>query len=61
KKVSNAKFLRVTFNDVVVHENVECDKVTPGGLTGKEMPEGPLMFQGDHGQVAYRNIKVTRK
>jgi hypothetical protein len=46
---------------VVVHENVECDKPTPGGLTGKEVPEGPLMFQGDHGQVAYRNIKVTKK
>jgi len=61
KKVSNAKFLKVTFNDVVIHENVECDKPTPGGLTGKEMAEGPLMFQGDHGQVAFRNIKVLKK
>ena len=61
KKVSNAKFLKVTFNDTVIHENVECNKVTPGGLTGKEMAEGPLMFQGDHGQVALRNIKVTKK
>src|SRR5262245_621351 len=59
KKVANTKFLKVTFNDVVIHENVECDKPTPGGLTGKEMPTGPLMFQGDHGQVAFRNIKVT--
>ena len=59
KKAANAKFIKVTFNDVVIHENVECDKVTPGGLTGKEMAEGPLMFQGDHGQVAFRNIKVT--
>ena len=59
KKVSNAKFVKVTFNDKVIHENVECDKVTPGGLTGKEMAEGPLMFQGDHGQVSFRNIKVT--
>ncbi len=61
KKTSNAKFLKVTFNDKVIHENVECSHVTPGGLTGKEMPEGPLMFQGDHGQVAYRNLKVTKK
>jgi hypothetical protein len=61
KKVSNAKFLKVTFNDQVIHENVECNKPTPGGLTGKEMPEGPLMFQGDHGQVAFRNIRVTAK
>jgi hypothetical protein len=59
KKVSNAKFLKVTFNGVVIHENVECDKPTPSGVTGKEAPEGPLMLQGDHGPVAYRNIKVT--
>ena len=61
KKVSNARFLKVTFNGEVIHENVECKNVTPGGLTGKEMPEGPLMFQGDHGQVAFRNIRVTAK
>jgi len=61
KKVSNAKFVKVTFNGEVIHENVECKNVTPGGLTGKEMAEGPLMFQGDHGQVAFRNIKITKK
>ena len=61
KKLSNAKFLKVTFNNTVIHEDVACDKVTPGGLTGKEMAEGPLMFQGDHGQEAFRNIKVTGK
>jgi Domain of Unknown Function (DUF1080) len=59
KKVSNAKFVKVTFNGMVIHENVECNKVTPGGLTGKEMAEGPLMFQGDHGQVSFRNLKIT--
>ena len=61
KKVSNAKFLKVTFNGEVIHENVECTKVTPGGLSGQEAPAGPLMFQGDHGQVAFRNIKVTAR
>lgn len=62
KKVANAKFVKVTFNDTVIHENVECTKgVTPGGLTGKEAATGPLMFQGDHGSVAFRNIKITPK
>lgn len=61
KKVSNAKFLKVTFNGEVIHENVECNKVTPSGLSNQEAPEGPVMFQGDHGQVALRNIKITRK
>lgn len=62
KKVANGKFVKVTFNDKVIHENVELTKgPTPGGLTGKEAPTGPLMFQGDHGAVAYRNIKITPK
>jgi hypothetical protein len=59
RKVANAKFVKVTLNDVVLHENVEMKQHTPGGLTGKEAPEGPLMFQGDHGPVAFRNIKIT--
>lgn len=60
KKVANAKFVKVEFNGTVIHENVECTKgVTPGGLTGKEAAEGPLMFQGDHGPVAFRNIRIT--
>ena len=62
KKVENGKFIKVTFNDKVIHENVELTKgVTPGGLTGKEVAMGPLMFQGDHGAVAFRNIKITPK
>jgi hypothetical protein len=61
KKVANAKFVKVTLNDVVLHENVEMKGVTPGGLTGREAATGPLMFQGDHGPVAFRNIKVTSR
>jgi 3-keto-disaccharide hydrolase len=59
KKTGNAKFLKIELNGQVVQENVEMKGPTPGGLTGKEAPTGPLMFQGDHGPVAYRNIKVT--
>lgn len=59
KKVANAKFLKVTLNGKVVHENVEAPKPTTACLTGKEAPTGPLMFQGDHGPVAYRNLMVT--
>ena len=61
KKTANGKFLKVTFNDVVIHENVEVTKSTGGGLTGKEVASGPLMFQGDHGPVAFRNVKITPK
>jgi hypothetical protein len=59
KKTANAKFVKVVLNGTVLHENVEMKGPTPGGLTGKEAPIGPLMLQGDHGAVAYRNLKVT--
>lgn len=59
KKVSNAKFLKITLNGQVIHENVEMKGPTPSGVTGREAPTGPIMFQGDHGPVAYRNIVVT--
>jgi hypothetical protein len=59
KKTANARFLKVVLNGQVIHENVEMKGPTPSGVTGKEAPTGPLMFQGDHGPVAFRNIKVT--
>lgn len=58
-KVGNARFVKVVLNGQVIHENEELNGVTPGGLTGKEVPAGPLMFQGDHGPVAYRNIRIA--
>jgi hypothetical protein len=59
KKVENAKFVKVMLNDQIIHENVEVSKSTGGGLTGKEAATGPLMLQGDHGPVAFRNITIT--
>jgi hypothetical protein len=61
KKVANAKFLKVTLNGKVIHENVEVSGPTPSNLGGGEAARGPLMFQGDHGPVAYRNIKIHVK
>lgn len=58
KKTGNAVFKKVTLNGQVIHENVEMKGVTGGALTA-EQATGPLMFQGDHGPVAFRNIKIT--
>jgi hypothetical protein len=58
KKVENAKFVKVTLNGQTLHENVVMKGPTPSGVTGSEAPTGPLMFQGDHGPVAYRNIRI---
>jgi len=61
KKTANAKFVKITLNGEVIHESVEIKGPTPSGVTGKEAATGPIMFQGDHGPVAYRNIKITKK
>lgn len=58
-KTANAVFVKVELNGTLLHENVEMKGPTPGGITGKEAATGPIMFQGDHGAVAYRNIKVA--
>jgi hypothetical protein len=62
KKTANARFLKVVLNDQVIHEDIEMTKgVTPGGITGREAATGPLMFQGNHGPVTFRNIRITLK
>lgn len=59
KKVANAVFKKVLLNGQVIHENVEMTGVTGGSLGRGEQPQGPLMFQGNHGAVVYRNICIT--
>ena len=57
-KVANAKFVKVVHNGKVVHENVELSGPTRAGLDQDEKPLGPIMLQGDHGPVAYRNVTL---
>ena len=58
RKIRNAEFVKVELNDEVLHENLVMEGLTGGSLTGEEAPTGPLMFQGNHGPVAYRNIII---
>ncbi len=58
KKVRNARFVRVTHNGTLIHENVEVTGPTRASLFNDEKPTGPLMLQGDHGPVAYRCVRV---
>lgn len=59
-KTANAVFVKVVHNGQVVHENVEVTGPTRSSLWEyePEKPTGPLMLQGDHGPVVYRNITV---
>ena len=58
KKVANAKFLRVLHNGVLVQRNVEREGPTLGAMSYPEAATHPLMLQGDHGPVAFRNIYI---
>jgi len=61
KKTEKAKLLKVELNGQILHKrDLEMKEQTPGGVTGTESPTGtgPLMFQGNHGPVAYRNIII---
>jgi len=58
KKIANAKFVKVVHNGKVIHENVEVSGPTRSGMSESEVATGPLRLQGDHGPVAYRNLKI---
>jgi Domain of Unknown Function (DUF1080) len=56
-KIANARFVSVELNGVKIHDNVEVPLPTGGPIENNEKPFGPLMIQGDHGPVAFRNMK----
>jgi len=57
-KTANATFVSVIWNGELVHENEEVEGPTRAAMIDNEVPKGPLMLQGDHGPVAYRNIRI---
>jgi len=58
KKTANAKFVKVIHNGRIIHENTEVTGPTRAAAFDDEKAAGPLMFQGDHGPVAYRNLRI---
>src|SRR6476659_7571773 len=60
KKIENAKFVKVVHNGKVVHENESLSGPTRASHWEDEKSTGPIMLQGDHGPVAFRNIKVKK-
>ncbi len=57
-KIENAKFIRVAHNGLSIQNDVEVEGPTRAAMDTPEAPTGPIMLQGDHGPVAYRNIYV---
>lgn len=59
QKVQNARIIYAELNGVMIHQNVELTGPTRGPYVGggAEAAGGPLVIQGDHGPVAFRNFK----
>lgn len=60
KKTANAIMLRIELNGVIIHDHVELSGPTRGSISMEDAAMGPLRIQGDHGAVAFRNIKITK-
>jgi hypothetical protein len=50
--------VEVRLNGVKVQENIEVTGPTRAAMFSNEKPKGPIMFQGDHGPIQYRNLLV---
>jgi len=48
----------VTLNGVKIHDNVEVTKATGGELDRDLDQPGPILLQGDHGAIAFRNLRI---
>ncbi|MDO5972347.1 DUF1080 domain-containing protein [Flavivirga aquimarina] len=56
-KIKNAQFEKVILNGMLLHENIEVFGPTRSSAFNDEKAMGPLMIQGDHGAVAFKNMK----
>ncbi|MGC9036826.1 MAG: 3-keto-disaccharide hydrolase, partial [Verrucomicrobiia bacterium] len=50
--------ITVIMNGQKIHDNVEVPAPTGGELDRNVNEPGPIMLQGDHGEVAFRNIRI---
>jgi hypothetical protein len=58
KKTSHARFVSVKLNGRVVQEGVDVPYPTGNNWRNPEHPTGPILLQGDHGPVAFRNVRA---
>ncbi|MFZ9660274.1 MAG: family 16 glycoside hydrolase [Chitinophagaceae bacterium] len=58
-KTVPAKFVYVKLNGVILQENIYVSGPTRAAAFEDEKPYGPIMIQGDHGQLAIKNLKYA--
>jgi hypothetical protein len=49
----------VVLNGKTVIDDAEIPGITGGALDSNENDPGPIMLQGDHGKIAFKNIVIT--
>ncbi len=60
EKIQNARFELVRLNGFTIIREVDVTGCTTSCQFPEEKPTGPIVFQGDHGAVAFRNIKYGK-
>lgn len=58
RKSANARLERVLLNGTPLHERIEFPGPTRGALSRHDLARGPLRLRGDHGPIAFRDIRV---
>ena len=53
------RMVNVVLNGVTIIDNTEIPGITGGAINCNEAEPGPIMLQGDHGAVSFRNIVIT--
>lgn len=53
------RMVTVVANGITIISNQEIPGITGGAIDNKENEPGPIMFQGDHGPIDFRNIVIT--
>jgi hypothetical protein len=53
------RMVTVVANGKAIITNQEIPGITGGAIDSKEGEPGPILFQGDHGPIDYRNIVIT--
>jgi hypothetical protein len=52
-------WLTVVLNDRTIVDNQLIEGITGGALDSRERLPGPILLQGDHGPIEYRNLWLT--
>ena len=53
------RFVTVILNGVTIIDAQEIPGITGGALDSREELPGPIMLQGDHGPIRFRNLTLT--